>query len=226
MSEKIRLQGTKQELMELIPQILAFRQLIAEKDIGNIYGIPVTTFQDKFEFYPQVKLFFSQTRGEAGDKPAATGEITFRLMNETEKTINEAKAKVIAEKIKNKFAKPRPFVWRKGKRIATYMDQKKGYRFRLYVVDETEARRIIENVLDIRGQPPNWDKFSISESKKSFPEIPDRELIYGATRRLPRRRPREDIKFRYAELHVWGVPQAITLVDAVGSRPDPLILAT
>lgn len=36
--EKIRLQGTKKELMQIIPQMSAMYQLIMSKDIGTFYG--------------------------------------------------------------------------------------------------------------------------------------------------------------------------------------------
>jgi len=221
--EKITLQGTQQELMQVIPQIIAFRQMLQGRSFGTVYGIPVTTFQDDYGFRPQVKLMFYQTLEEAGDEPEATGEITYRVINESEKTINEAKAKVIAEKIKTKFAKPNLFTWRKGTKIVRYLDKEKGYDFRLFVTDESEGRRIIEQVLDLQNHSPEWERLRISESRAEYPNKPPREMIYGELRRLPRRRPTEIVSFRYAELHVHGLPSAVSLVDTTGYRAAPLV---
>lgn len=59
--------------------------------------------------------------------------------------------------------------------------------------------------------------------KKLYPVKPNKELIYGKQKRPPRRRPVETVKFKYAEMHVWGIPSAITLVDITGNRPAPLV---
>lgn len=224
--EKITLRGTRKELMELIPQVTAIYQLIKSRDIGHVYGVPVTTFQDLYEFAPQVKLMFYQTKLEAGDdNPPATGEVNFRITGETHETFTEAKALLLANKIDEKFALGTVFVWHKGKQIVSYIDKAKGYKFQLYVPDEVEGRRIIEQVLDIRGHSPDWNRLTISKSTKTFPDIPSREIIYGQSRRTPRRRPVEDARFRYAELHIWGLTSAVTLVDTTGCRPDPLVVS-
>lgn len=224
--EKITLRGTRQELMELIPQVTAMYQLIKGRDIGHVYGVPVTTFQDLYEFAPQVKLMFYQTKLEAGDdNPPATGEINFRITGETHETFNEAKALLLANKINEKFAVGSVFIWHKGKQIVSYVDKAKGYKFQLYVPDETEGRRIIEQVLDIRGHSPDWDLLTISKSTKAYPDTPPKKIIYGQSRRTPRRRPVENIRFRYAELHIWGLTSAVTLVDTTGYRPNPLVVS-
>jgi len=220
---KIVLQGSKTELMQRIPVIMDLFDLLEGKNVGAFYTTPVTTFQDTYEFYPQVKLMFYQTYSEANGKPRATGEISFRLMNETEKTYNEAKARVLAERIKTKFATGQLFTWHKGKITVSYIDKKRGYKFRLLVTHEGEGRKIIENVLDIQNHSPEWSNLRVSESRAEYPDIPPREVIYGELRRLPRRRPVELMRFRYAELHVWGVPHAISLVDVTRRRATPLV---
>lgn len=222
--DEIILAGNTQELMPLIKQIMAFRQIAGGAGQFDFYGIPVTTFQDQFRFAPQCKLVFYQTAAEAGDNKPVYGEVSFRIESETEKSYNEAKAKALAEKIKSKFVTPL-FTWRKGKVIASYLDKVKGYDFRLRVLDEGEARKLIEQVMDLQNHSPDWERLTMHFSKNTFPENPDKEMIYGEMRKLPRRRPVEDIKFRYAELHIHGIPQAITLIDTTGRRGSPLISA-
>lgn len=222
----IILKGQAKLLEPIVTLLMAIYQLLEEKDIGTIYGMPVTTFQDTLKFHPQVKLFFYEEHKDAQEidnkKIPVRGEITFRLFNETEKTINETKAKAVAEKIKTKFVTGNLFTWHKGKLTASYLDKAKGYDFRLRVISEAEAKKIIEQVLDIQGHSPDWENLSIIEKKADFPTLPDKQIIYGSSKRLPRRRPSRVIKFRYAELHIWGLPSAITLVDTTGYRPAPL----
>jgi len=50
--EKIVLQGTKAELMQLIPQLSLLYQLLEGRNVGTIYGVPITTFQDTYTFAP------------------------------------------------------------------------------------------------------------------------------------------------------------------------------
>lgn len=222
--QTIQLQGTRAELMELIPQLMAMYQLFQQNMDRGLYTIPVTTFQDHYTFAPQIKLMFYQLTNETtNNNPPVTGEICYRVIGETEETFSEANARTRAQRIRTLFAEPQLFVWQKGKQIATYLNRKDGYDFRLYVKNELEARKIITQVMAIENKSPEWENLVMHESKRNFPEIPGTKRIYGEQRRMPRRRPLEDIKFRYAELHLWGLTKPVTLVDTLGNREAPLI---
>lgn len=220
----IVLKGQARMLEPIVTLLMAIYTMLEEKDVGTIYGIPVTTFQDQFRFAPQVKLMFRQSQKEIGQgKERIQCEVSFRIQNETQATINEAKALVLAQKIKTKFATGTPFIIQKGKLIVTYLDKVKGYDFRLKVVSEAEGKKVIESVMDLQNDNPEWSRLVVSESKASFPEVPSKEFIYGENRRPPRRRPTGAVPFRYAEMSVWGLKEAITLVDTTGSRPNSLL---
>lgn len=222
--QSIVLQGTKTELMQLVPQLMALYQLFEKNNDRGLYTIPVTTFQDHYTFKPQIKLSFYQLRDEVRDGlPRVTGEIAYRIMNETEETFTETNARVRAQRIKALFVEPELFVWQKGKDIATYLDKNNGYDFRLYIKNESEARKIITQVIAIENKQPDFTNLVMHESKKNFPEITGTKRIYGEQRKLPRRRPLEDIKFRYAELHLWGLTKPVTLVDTLGNKDTPLV---
>lgn len=226
-STKITLQGTKEELMQLIPQLTAFYQLFQQNNDRGLYTIPVTTFQDHYTFTPQIKLYFSQSRKETiNNRPRVTGEICYRVMDETSETFTPSNARTRAQRIADLFTKPDFFVWRKGKQVVTYLDKINGYDFRLYIKNEAEARKIITQVMAIEKKQPDWAKLHITESKADYPEDPPTRRIYQENHKLPRRRPREDIKFRYAELHLWGRPKPVTLVDAIGTKEDPILIAS
>ncbi len=222
--KRIILKGSSKLLRPAITQTLAIYQLLQENMDRGLYTIPVTTFQDHYTFAPQIKLVFYQLIDETRNgSPRVQGEITYRVIGETEETFTEANARIRAQKIKTLFTDPELFVWQKGKDIATYLDRKDGYDFRLYVKNELEARKIITQVMAIENKFPNWDNLRLSISRATYPEIPGTKRIYGLQRRLPRRRPLEDIKFRYAELHLWGLPKPVTLVDTFGNREKPLV---
>ena len=226
--------GRAQLLKPVITQLMAMHQLLEGKDVGVNYSVPVLTFQNQFEFHPQVTLIFRQTLAEANPnmssttdaddiKQPVTGEISYRIINETHETMTEAKALAVAQKIKAKFAIP-ICQWTKGIINYTYWDERKGYKFRLATGNEAEARKLIEMVLDLSSESPDWDLLREHVPKKTYPVKPNKKQIYGTLRRPPRRRPEETIRFKYAEMHVWGVPHAITLVDITGTRPRPLVV--
>lgn len=223
--QKITLQGTTDELIEMIPQLMAFHQLFQQNNDRGLYTIPVTTFQDHYTFTPQITLVFHQKREETiNNRARVHGEISYRVMGETAETFTPSNARTRAERIRTLFAIPELFVWQKGKEIATYKDRNNGYDFKVYVKNEAEARKLITQVMAIENKVPDWSHLHLSISRAIYPEETTMRRIYGEQRRLPRKRPLEDIKFRYAELHLWGRPKPVTLVDTLGTREEPLIL--
>lgn len=190
----------------------------------DIYGIPVTAFQSNIEFKPQIQLYFLESSRdvERGYTPVE-GEISFRLTeSQYQQDVTESEARNLANKIKAAMATP-IFVWKKGRVLVTYKDPERGYNFQLYVTTEAEAKRVVEQVLDIRSHAPNWEHLVVHESRRNFPVIPPQKTVYGKSRRQPRKRPRADVRFRYATLHLYGLQNPITLVDATGFRKSPLV---
>lgn len=190
-----------------------------------VYGIPTTTYQElSLKYKPQITLYFDQSRREATDDyPRATGEISWRLMHETSESITEAELRLRANKIKNLFVTPNLFIWHKGKVICKYTDLENGYKLRLLVTNEAEGRRIIEQVLDVENKSPDWENLTVSESRASYPSTPPSKHIYGKSRKLPRRRPVENVKFRHATADIWGVSKPVALIDTRFSLGNPLI---
>lgn len=194
-----------------------------------MYGIPVHDYQQLFRYHPQIKLFFMEDKDDV-EEPfyPVRSEITFRLMGETENTMNEAKARVIANRIKTNFATGSNFRWKRGRETWTYYDTKRGYQFRLLAWNETEAKRVIEQILDIQSHAPDWSEHLRDLTQRKHLKtatVPKTEFVYGKSRRLPREKPVAYVRFRYAELFVWGVPKAITLIDTTGTRKNPLVAA-
>ncbi len=182
-----------------------------------IFGIPSTSYQETTRYYPQIHLYFEEkiSEAETGYKPLRS-QVSLRLMGETTDTLTSADVLVVANKIKTLFATTIPFHWKRGKELYSYVDQAKGYYFQILCFNETEAKKIIEQVLDIRNHTPTWkllNKKQNSEPTTSYPTIPVTKTILGKPYKQPRRRPVGNVYFRHATLHIHGKPNPVVLVD-------------
>ena len=199
----------------------------AEALQAPIYGTPIHTFDAYATYKPQITLYFRQNATDVNDNERTLeGEISFRLMHESSTTITHAETLKLAQRIRSNFVLPTKFAWHKGKTMATYTDTSKGYKLQLLVKSEVEAKRVIEQVLDIQSHTPDWKFLNITENSvplERYPNIHKTEIILGKSRRLPKRRPSEVVHFRYASIYIWGLTQPITLVDTTYSRRKPLI---
>ncbi|MEO1349064.1 MAG: hypothetical protein AAFW84_09730 [Cyanobacteria bacterium J06635_15] len=147
-------------------------------------------------------------------------------MNYTADTITPSIATTFAQRIRTNFGVGNGFVWRKGREMCTYSDWDKGYQLQLLCRSEANGRALVEQVLDIQADSPDWANFEHKvngEPGNSFPPVPPIERVYGQNRRLPRRRPVADVRFRYAQLNVPGLQNPINLFDESGVLANPLI---
>jgi hypothetical protein len=182
-----------------------------------IFGIPSTSFQETTKYHPQIHLYFEEKYSEADpDYKPLRSQVSLRLMNETTDTLTNAESLVIANKIKTLFSTSTPFFWKRGKELFSYIDQSKGYYFQLLCFSETEAKKVIEQVLDIRSHTPEWkllNKKTNDEPVTSYPTIPITKTILGKPYKQPRRRPVGTVYFTHAVLHIHGKPNPVVLVD-------------
>ena len=216
--------------MTLVRYFLFYFDIRKAKDLqGDYYGIPITSFQEIRKFKPQIRLYFQEDFNdvEPGYAPV-TGEITFRLMDSSIETLTESQAERLANKVKTAFGSGNRFVWKKGKIMCSYTDRERGYQLQLLCRSKAEGRRLIEQVLDIQNDTPDWKFLNVSENEEptaSFPTIPPHKTIIGKSRRLPRARPMADVRFQHAVLHLWGLPNPIVLVDYSRTYHHPLVSA-
>lgn len=194
-----------------------------------IYGIPVPGFNEARKYQPQIQLYFLEDYQDVAEHYSpVSAQITFRLMNQTNETLSEAELNAYALRIRTAFATGNGFVWRKGKVMASYTDRRKGYQLQLLVRTEAEARRLIEQVLDIQQHTPDWSNLNISQNQNEggrYPVIPPTEFILGRSRRMPRSRPIADVRFQHAVLHLYGLPNPVVLVDRSRTYRDAMIRA-
>jgi hypothetical protein len=62
-------------------------------------------------------------------------------------------------------------------------------------------------------------------TSEAYPTIPPTERIYGENRKLPRSKPIADVRFVRAELHIWGRPEPVILIDRSGVSKRALVTA-
>ena len=194
---------------------------------GPIFGIPVTGFQEARKYQPQIQLYFVEDWQDVdeGYSPVS-GQISFRLPNFDPETSTEAQANTLALRVRSAFASGNGFVWKKGKVMVSYTDRTKGYALILLCRSASEGRRVIEQVLDIQQDAPDWSKMNVSENQSEserYPIIPRTQRILGRTRRGPRQRPVADVRFQHATLHIWGLPNPLVLVDRSRTFRNPLV---
>jgi hypothetical protein len=205
--------------MTLIRLWLFYGVLRKAKDFHPaIFGIPSIDFQEKMIYFPQVQLYFEEKYSEAdAGYDILRTQVSIRLVGETSQTFTVAEATTIANKIKTLFNPGNvPFNFKRGKYLASYIDQVKGHHFQIYAFDEANAKKIIEQVLDIRGQTPDWKLLNLktnAEPTQSYPTIPQTKQILGKARKQPRKRPVGVVRFAYAVAHLYGMPEPLVLYD-------------
>ena len=218
------IQSRDTQNMTLI-KMMTFRQLVEQSHlINNCYGIPIDYYQESVSFRPQVHLFFRQdSNAVSGDREPIKGQISFRLINETSATMTEAKARLLATKIKNEFALNNGYIWKKGKISCIYKDQEHGLKLNIFSLSENEGKEVINKVVDIIGADYNNDYLKISEPKRNSETNPTTsKLVYGKLRKDTRWRPTANVRFRYAVLTVHGMQNRIILVDRTNRYLDAL----
>jgi hypothetical protein len=188
-----------------------------------IYSIPVDRYHQRVAFRPQVTLFFKEDLADVEEGYAPlTAELSFRLKTSDE-NITPAEAQVLANKIRAEFATGPGYRWRKGRILLTYQDKEKGYLFQVYAASENEGKEVMRKVMSIQNDTLDEDLVKINQLASTPPTVPPMRFIYGKSRRLPRKRPVGWVRFVWAEMHVWGVQNAIVLVDRSGRRRSALI---
>lgn len=201
-------------------RMFLYHVIIKGYGMPEIYAVPFTDINESVRYSPKVFLNFAQNyRDVDADERAVEGQISIRLRNETATTLTQANVNALAQKIRTLFGSANGFEWRKGKAMLTYTEPEKGYFMQLLVRDQAEGRRIVEQVLDIQNDTPDWKFSNYKENLEptaAFPTNPPNKTIIGKSRKQYRRRPLVTVRFRSAQLHVQGLPNPIVLYDKTG----------
>lgn len=204
--------------LALLRLILYYVVLRKAQDLQTpYYGIPTGALQAQRKFRPQVTLYFSQDATNlAKNEDPITGEISWRIMDETSESITKTKIESIANKIKIEFGAGNGFVWEKGRYMVTYTDWDKGLQLQILSKTPTAGEQVIKKVLDVHGATFQAKRMNVVENQDDtsrYPATPPRETILGESIELPRERPVIDVRFRYATLTIHGLRKPIHLYD-------------
>ncbi len=190
-----------------------------------LYTMPSDRYQQDVTFAPQVTLYFREDLDDVEDGYSPIdAEISFRLMGENYTTYTPSEAQVLATRIKTEFSAGGGYRWHKGRVKVTYSRREQGYQLSLNAYSESEARQVINKVLDLQNHSLNEECLTIHNLAQNPPTVPGNHFVYGESRRQPRRRPVGYVRFQWAELHIWGVQNAVTLTDRTYRRRNPLVV--
>lgn len=208
-------------VMLLIRLFFFYFQLRKAQDLqAPIYGIPTGIYHETFKFKPQVCLYFYEDLSdvEEGYQPIRS-QISFRLIDESEKSITKAKLTTIANKIKQDFGLAGGYRFRRGRDMITYTDMDNGYKLRLFVFNKSEGLETIQRVLGLTNTTFKAENMNISENDNAaaaYPIIPPQETILGKRERLPRKRPVGTVRFSHATCSIWGKTKPVVLYSRTG----------
>lgn len=212
-----------------ILRILVFFLVVGgmEKYSSQVFGIPVPEYQETRKFKPQITLYFAEDLEdvETGYDPV-TMEVSFRLMDETSSSLTIPGLTAIANKIKMEFGVSNGYRFHKGRLMCSYVDKEKGFQFQLNSFAKSDARNLVQKILNLRNEPPDWKNFNVNENEEpaeKFPAISMTQTILGKSYRKPRRRPVAYVRFLCATCAVWGLPKPVVLYDRSGRWRNPLV---
>jgi len=171
--------------------------------------------------HPKVYLYFQEERKDSGERPKE-GEITFRLMGETDSSISVPYLKKIATKIEAIFGKREGYYWEKGKRYANYNHWELGYKLQLLSPSPSQGEILIKNILAIQGHTFDPARMTFSQNQgesRAFPKSPGKKRILGEDVDLPKRRPECRARFRSASVEIGGLKQKIVIFSTDKNTP-------
>ena len=184
----------------------------------NVYGIPISAHQEQRKFKPQVLLYFKEDKElKPKNRRAVEGQIQFRLMEFTPEDI-PPKSRVIklSENIKREFGANNGYLWSRGKDLASYTDFQRGYSLQICSPDKNSAKDLIKKVLKINEhefQPENMN-YKVNESPETkYPQSSKTKRVYDKNYPQPVARRVTKVRFRYAILHLHGLPRPLVLAD-------------
>lgn len=223
--KRFLLHGREQVLRVQITQFMALFQLLEDKDLGYIYGMPTLTFKEMYDAAPQIILEFRQNQIEVdSERGFLDAKHSFRLVGYTPENITREYIENLANRIRLKFGGNTPFSYTKGKSRITYFDKAKGYDIRVNTITPEEGFRVIEQILDVKGDSPKTEKINIVTSRnptQRFDDTPGTTVILGRRYKRKTKRRVGRVIFRRAFLHLDNVPFPIQLYPTL-SIPSPV----
>lgn len=215
--------------MILMRAILFYFGLRKAQDLQPpIMGHPLWDMQASRKFLPQIQLYFTQDRGEmvASQERPVTGQITFRLHNQTSESLSKSELTTYANRIKQQFNSNTEGIWYRGRNMAVYRDIENGYDFKILTDTKEHAKDLIERCLAIQNVNYNSNNlvYSVPDNASGrYPANPPQKTILGKSRKQPIQRRICQVRFRYALAWIHGLASPIPLYDKSGKYIAPLV---
>lgn len=180
-----------------------------------IYGIPSTDFHETNKFLPQITLYWreSNSSARANGRMPIKAKYTVRWKGDYA-TVNDINR--IRTKIDIIFNRPTRHKFVKGTEKYSYYDQEKGYRLIVTARDETEAKDVINKLLEIQGDNPLDSNLLGKNTKEANWNTTETIRVNGSNYKKPRRRPIGTVLFDKAEFKVHGMTHDILLTNHMG----------
>lgn len=187
-------------------KILTFRYVVQQVHLRPaVFGLPVTTFQENVRYLPQILIHYRERNdiARANNRYPLRARYAVRFRGDI---TSAADLKLLETKIKQIFDTPTHH-FDKGRYKFSYRDKVKGYELIVTAAAESDAKSVIENLLDLNNDIPDWDNLTKSEYTETQPLLGDTVRVGGELYRKPVARPTGKVYFQTAELSVWGMPK-------------------
>lgn len=206
--------GNENQLKTIITDLL---QNYGKSSVSESSGGTYQRLPNHVKGQALIKISFKGTIHNTQDTHAV--EKSFRLVKpeHNPKILDYSKVRTFAERIYSKFNN---FSFVTGTTVYSYNNPDQGFnRSWGCYQNETEARRVIESLLDIQQFSPVWKCLTESrvvEPGDRFQDPPEREIQGGYNIRLERERPIATVKFDTAWLKYPKVRKEILLANEYG----------
>lgn len=188
-----------------------------------IYGIPSANFHETVRFKPQIKLFWREKTSDAREaiRYPIRAEYTVRYRGDY---ASRNDLELLKTKINRIFNTGTVHNFWKGREKYSYRDKEKGYEFIITAKNETEAKSVINALLEIQDDNPlNEALLTRSTKDKNWNEI-ETVRVAGETFKKPKERPIGRVYFTHAEFAVHGMPKDKTLVSNLPERIPTILV--
>lgn len=208
-------------------QLFAQYTTFARDQIPIVAGTLLDEIDANITYKPKITLFFQEDADdvEADYRPVRM-ETSWRLVEETSKTITKTKLTTIAHKIKENFGAGGGYVFKKGRKYVTYKKPSEGYQFYIAARDLASGKSLIREILSINGHAVD-DKIlkvtEVDDEAEAFPYNPGFQTILGKRKSKPRHRPMTTVRFKYAYATIAGWNGVVPLYSKNYYSPDALV---
>lgn len=207
--ESIVLSGNSEQLIQHIIQI-------EYEGGGNLALQNKSKVWPPMKGQPTIKLYF---RGEN----RAEAETTLVIMNKTDDpkiplpNIDKSDLRIYARKIKEQFATPDLFVWKKGKEILSYKNRWQGFDGQYWLCrNETAGMALLNRLLNVLNLPLDASKIRMSvatDENAAFPINPPNITVLGQKVEQNTERPLVEVAFWRAEIQLAKLQKPIPLIQ-------------